>query len=159
MGYDGTLAALDNIRKGYDEAATQCKAKLQVQLNDPPPAPPIMDAEEELNMSMALAEAIPNLDDEEEVFEDDEIGVNIFIKCANGYYAYRTGDNIQSCLSICSIFYYAKTLLIHYLTDGFSGNKFVEISMSYYLLLRIKHGSTGHFSTSHLIMKFITHKT
>lgn len=72
IGYDGTIAALDRIRQGYDKGALECKSLLEKQLSEHPHRQlPTRDAEEEMETSFFLADLIPNLDEEIEPPEDE----------------------------------------------------------------------------------------
>lgn len=71
IGYDGTLAALDRIRKGYDKDALECKNILERQLAEAPIGEPLPHTAEDIDASFLLADMILNLDDEIEPREPD----------------------------------------------------------------------------------------
>lgn len=74
MGYDGTLAALDRIRKDFDKGAMDCKHTLERQLSEGLVENRDIghDVQADMEASFALADMMPNLEDEIEPNDDEE---------------------------------------------------------------------------------------
>ncbi|KAK3102767.1 hypothetical protein FSP39_013804 [Pinctada imbricata] len=76
MSYDATLAAVDKLRKGFDDAANVCKKSLESALQTKH-VERVISQDQNMDLSMALAETECNIEDEineASSSEEEEIG-------------------------------------------------------------------------------------
>ncbi|CAC5389595.1 unnamed protein product [Mytilus coruscus] len=63
-GYGSTLAAIDNIRRDFDSAATSCKREIEEQLTNVNDISNMTVMDEDMDVSNAVAVTVPNIEDE-----------------------------------------------------------------------------------------------